>query len=111
MVKHQIVEEYLAANAQVHRQLFRLSQIAQKVLGLDFGQRELVWPMEEILVGLRAEPRASGFNVESLLGLIDHVPDGELNAPYTARTVVIGGNTPYVTTVSAGTLPADLTID
>jgi hypothetical protein len=44
----------------------------------------------------------AGFNVEAVLGTIDHVQDGELDVPYTARTVVVGGNTPYVTTVTAG---------
>ena len=53
----------------------------------------------------------AGFNVEAVLGLIDHVADGDLNMPYTPRTVVVGGNTPYVTQVTAGALPADLTID
>ena len=53
----------------------------------------------------------AGFNVEGLLGLIDHVPDGDLGVDYTPRTVVVGGNTPYVTVVASGALPADLTID
>jgi hypothetical protein len=53
----------------------------------------------------------AGFNVEAVLGAIDHVQDGELDVLYTARTVVVGGNTPYVTTVTAGALPAGLTLD
>lgn len=53
----------------------------------------------------------AGFNVEAVLGLIDHVEDGNLNDPYTARTVVVGGNTPYVTEISTGALPAGLNID
>lgn len=53
----------------------------------------------------------AGFNVEALLGLIDHVQDGDLDEPYTARTVVVGGNTPYVSNVTAGALPTGLTLD
>jgi hypothetical protein len=53
----------------------------------------------------------AGFNVEAVLGLIDHVPDGELAFPYTPRTVVVGGNTPYVTAVTSGALAPGLTID
>lgn len=53
----------------------------------------------------------AGFNVEALLGLIDHIQNGDVDQPYTARTVVVGGNTPYVTQVTAGALPAGLTLD
>lgn len=53
----------------------------------------------------------AGFNVEALLGLIDHIQDGDLDAPYTTRTVVVGGNTPYVTSVTAGALPPGLALD
>ena len=53
----------------------------------------------------------AGFNVEALLGLVDHVQDGDLDQPYTPRTIVVGGNTPYTTTVSAGALPPGLTLD
>jgi len=53
----------------------------------------------------------AGFNVEAVLGLIDHIEDGNINEPYTSRTVVVGGNTPYVTDVTLGTLPPGLSID
>ncbi|MEW6270702.1 MAG: putative Ig domain-containing protein [Thermodesulfobacteriota bacterium] len=53
----------------------------------------------------------AGFNVEAVLGLIDHVQDGDLDLPYTDRTVVVGGNTPYVATVTAGALPPGLMLD
>ncbi|HZR83412.1 MAG TPA: Ig domain-containing protein [Candidatus Binatia bacterium] len=53
----------------------------------------------------------AGFNVESVLGLIDHVQDGDLNQPYPDRTVVVGGNTPYQTSVTAGALPSGMSID
>ena len=53
----------------------------------------------------------AGFNVEAVLGLVDHIQDGDLDEPYTTRTVVVGGNTPYVTSVTSGALPAGLNID
>jgi hypothetical protein len=53
----------------------------------------------------------AGFNVEAVLGLVDHIQDGDLNQLYTTRTVVVGGNTPYVTSVTLGSLPPGLGID
>jgi hypothetical protein len=53
----------------------------------------------------------AGFNVEAALGLVDHIQDGDLNELYTMRTVVVGGNTPYVSSVTSGSLPPGLGID
>jgi hypothetical protein len=53
----------------------------------------------------------AGFNVEAVLGLVDHIQDGDLDELYTMRTVVVGGNTPYVTSVTVGSLPPGLGID
>ncbi|MGQ0697637.1 MAG: InlB B-repeat-containing protein [Panacagrimonas sp.] len=53
----------------------------------------------------------AGFNVEAPLGLIDHLQDGELDQPYTERTVVVGGNTPYAANLSAGSLPDGLSLN
>ena len=53
----------------------------------------------------------AGFNVEAVLGMIDHVQDGNLDELYTARTVVVGGNTPYIASVTSGSLPAGLDLD
>jgi hypothetical protein len=53
----------------------------------------------------------AGFNVEAALGLVDHIQDGDLDELYTSRTVVVGGNTPYVTSVTSGSLPPGLGID
>jgi hypothetical protein len=53
----------------------------------------------------------SGFDVAPKLGLIDHLQDGELNVPYVERSVVIGGNPPYLVHVSLGALPDGLTLD
>jgi hypothetical protein len=43
--------------------------------------------------------------------LVDHIQDGDLDELYTMRTVVVGGNTPYVTSVTLGSLPPGLGID
>lgn len=53
----------------------------------------------------------AGFNVETPLGLIDHLQDGEVAQPYVDRLLVVGGNTPYVVGLSAGALPAGLSLD
>jgi hypothetical protein len=55
---------------------------------------------------LRLQPRSkvvgdyigaqmAAFAAEAPLGLVDHLQDAEPAAPYTPRTVVIGGNSPY----------------
>lgn len=53
----------------------------------------------------------SGFDIAPALGLIDHLQDGEVNLPYVARTVVVGGNSPYVATITSGALPNGMTLD
>ena len=53
----------------------------------------------------------AGFNVEAVLGLVDHIQDGDINQLYTTRTVVVGGNTPYVASVMPGALPTGLSLD
>jgi hypothetical protein len=53
----------------------------------------------------------AGFNVEAVMGLVDHIQDGDLDELYTTRTVVVGGNTPYVTSVTLGSLPPGLSVD
>lgn len=68
-------------------------------------------PASVTVLGDYIGSQMAGFNVEAVLGAIDHVQEGELDVLYTARTVVVGGNTPYVTTVTAGALPAGLTLD
>ena len=68
-------------------------------------------PASVTILGDYIGAQMAGFNVEAVLGLIDHVQDGNLNEPYTSRTLVVGGNTPYVTEVTSGALPNGLTID
>jgi hypothetical protein len=63
------------------------------------------------VVGYFIGAQMSGFDVAPVLGLIDHIPDGELNVPYADRTVVVpGANTPYHATTS-GSLPDGTTLD
>lgn len=68
-------------------------------------------PATVTILGDYIGAQMAGFNVEAVLGLIDHLQDGSLDEPYTPRTVVIGGNTPYVASVTAGSLPAGMDID
>lgn len=52
----------------------------------------------------------SGFDVAPALGLIDHIPDGELGVPYVARTVVIAGGSPFFVETT-GALPGGMALD
>lgn len=52
----------------------------------------------------------SGFDVAPALGLIDHIPDGELGVAYADRTVVVAGGAAFLATVS-GSLPAGTTLN
>jgi len=52
----------------------------------------------------------AGFDVAPALGLIDHIPDGELNVPYADRTVVVAAGAAFLASVS-GTLPEGTTLD
>ncbi|MDO8414404.1 MAG: Ig domain-containing protein, partial [Gallionellaceae bacterium] len=63
------------------------------------------------LVGDYIGAQMAGFNVVAPLGLIDNIQGGNMAEPYPDRTIVVGGNTPYVTTVTAGVLPDGLSID
>ena len=68
-------------------------------------------PATVTILGDYIGAQMAGFDVEAVLGLIDHVQDGDVGQPFTPRTVVVGGNTPFVTTISIGALPAGLVID
>ncbi len=68
-------------------------------------------PATVAILGDYIGAQMAGFNVEAVLGLIDHIQDGDLNELYTTRTVVVGGNTPYVTAVTVGALPDGLDLD
>lgn len=52
----------------------------------------------------------SGFDVAPVLGLVDHIPDGELGVAYADRSVVIAGGAAFLATVY-GALPDGTTFD
>ncbi|MBL9176384.1 MAG: putative Ig domain-containing protein [Verrucomicrobiales bacterium] len=52
----------------------------------------------------------SGFDVAPALGVIDHIPDGEVNVPYAERTVVVAGGAAFFAT-TVGTLPDGTSLD
>lgn len=62
-----------------------------------------------VVVGNYLGAQMSAFDAASPIGLIDHLPDGEVGAAY-ARTVIIAGTTSYVATTT-GALPSGLTFD
>ena len=68
-------------------------------------------PASVTVLGDYIGSQMAGFNVEAPLGLIDNIQDGALDEIYTTRTVVVGGNTPYATSVTSGSLPPGLSID
>ena len=51
------------------------------------------------------------FDVDAALGMVDQLQDGDISQPYPARTLVVGGQTPYTTQVTQGALPSGLSID
>jgi List-Bact-rpt repeat protein/putative Ig domain-containing protein len=64
----------------------------------------------QVVVGNYIGAQMAGFDAAAPLGLVDHLQDGESGVPYTPRTVVVGGNSPYVVTVPHGSLPPGLSI-
>ena len=63
-----------------------------------------------VIVGEFFGAQMAGFDLAPALGLIDHIPDGELNVPYAERTVVVGGGAAFLATTS-GSLPDGTTLD
>jgi hypothetical protein len=63
-----------------------------------------------VVVGDYLGSQMSAFDVDAPVGLIDHLDDGEVDLPYTTRTVVIAGNAPFTATTS-GALPDGMTFD
>jgi hypothetical protein len=64
----------------------------------------------QVVVGDYIGAQMAGFAAEAPLGLIDNLQDGEVSTPYTPRTVVVGGNTPFAISILAGNLPQGLAI-
>ena len=63
-----------------------------------------------VVVGLYLGAQMAGFNAALPLGLIDHLPDGEVNTPYANRSVVIAATTNFTAT-SSGPLPTGMAFD
>lgn len=63
-----------------------------------------------IVVGAFIGSQMSAFDVDEPVGLIDHLQDGEVDAPYPDRTVVIASTTNFSAT-SFGALPDGMIFD
>ena len=64
-----------------------------------------------VVVGDFFGAQMAGFDRNLALGLIDHIPDGELGVPFAERTVVVAGAMPFTATISAGSPPNGTTLD
>jgi hypothetical protein len=64
----------------------------------------------QVVVGNYVGAQMAGFDAAAPLGLIDNLQDAEQDQPYTARTVVVGGNSPYTISVTQGSLPTGLVL-
>ncbi len=62
------------------------------------------------VVGEYLGSQMSAFDADASVGLIEHVQDGEIEAPYPTRTLVIAGNAPFTAT-NWGNLPPGLSFD
>lgn len=63
-----------------------------------------------VVVGEFFGAQMSGFDVAPVLGLIDHIPDGDVNVPYAERTVVVGGGSAFIASTT-GALPDGTSLD
>jgi len=64
----------------------------------------------QVVVGNYIGAQMAGFDAAAPLGLIDNLQDAEKDQSYTARTVVVGGNSPYTISITQGSLPAGLVL-
>ena len=91
--------------------LYGLSSMTAVDVAEASGESHSVNCATRILVGNYIGAQMVGFDAEAVLGLIDHLQDGELGTPYVDRTVVIGGNVPYKTiNITGGALPNGLSL-
>ncbi len=65
---------------------------------------------EVVVVGDFIGAQMSGFDVAPALGLIDHIPDGEVGVPYAERSVVVSGGAAFFAQVT-GNLPDGTSFD
>ena len=63
-----------------------------------------------VVVGDYFGAQMAGFDIAPALGLIDHIPDSDVNVPLAERTVVISGGAGFLATTS-GTLPDGTSLD
>jgi hypothetical protein len=64
----------------------------------------------EVIVGDFTGSQMAAVDVDAPVGLIEHVSEGEVDKPYTARTVVIEGALPFAS-VRGGVLPNGMIFD
>jgi hypothetical protein len=60
-----------------------------------------------VVVGDFKGAQMAAFDIEGGVGLIDHVSDGEIDVPYTDRSVVVQGRLPFTATME-GQLPTGM---
>lgn len=78
----------------------------------EYPQQDPVKPeCDTELLGDYIGAQMGGFDAEAALGLIDNIQDGTVGESFVDRTVAVGGNTPYLTTVTLGALPPGLALD
>jgi hypothetical protein len=64
----------------------------------------------QIVVGNYIGAQMAGFDAAAPLGLIDNLQDGKQGEPYTPRTVVVGGDSPFTINFAHGSLPDGMTL-
>lgn len=64
----------------------------------------------QVVVGTYIGAQMAGFAAKAPLGLIDNLQDGNVGQSYTARTVVVGGDSPYTIIITGGSLPDGLVL-
>ena len=62
------------------------------------------------IVGAFTGSQMAAVDVDAPVGLIDHVGEGEVNTPFTDRTVVVKGAWPFTSTIT-GALPTGMNFD
>jgi uncharacterized membrane protein YeaQ/YmgE (transglycosylase-associated protein family) len=63
-----------------------------------------------VIVGDYIGAQMAAFDAAAAVDLIDHVPDGEIDSEYPARTVIVAGGLPFTATIE-GQLPEGMTFD
>lgn len=64
----------------------------------------------QVVVGEFIGAQMAGFVPEAPLDIIQNLQDGEKDQAYVGRRVVVGGDTPYAVTITAGALPDGMTL-